>query len=204
MILAHENTRKHLSTTTRVEGWDFTFPPSPAGAIPAEVFDQEKNLHLNGTTIALSYYGPSHTDGDVSAYFVEADVLHTGDTWWNGHYPFIDYSTGGNIKGMIKAAETNLAKVTEKTIVIPGHGKIGGKSEMTEYRDMLITIHDRVAALKKEGKSLEEINCREANCSLRQQMGDFFSHWRCLHQTSLRRSMRPAPLRFVDVESLNR
>jgi glyoxylase-like metal-dependent hydrolase (beta-lactamase superfamily II) len=156
MILAHENTRKHLSTTTRVEGWDFTFPPSPAGAIPAEVFDQEKNLYLNSTTIALSYYGPSHTDGDISAYFVEADVLHTGDTWWNGHYPFIDYSTGGHIKGMIKAAETNLAKVTEKTIVIPGHGKIGGKSEMTEYRDMLTTIHDRVAALKKEGKSLEE------------------------------------------------
>ena len=57
---------------------------------------------------------------------------------------------------MIKAAETNLAKVTEKTIVIPGHGKIGGKPEMTEYRDMLITIHDRVAALKKEGKTLEE------------------------------------------------
>ena len=82
---------------------------------------------------------------------------------------------------MIKAAETNLAKVTEKTIVIPGHGKIGGKSEMTEYRDMLTTIHDRVAALKKEGKSLEEANCREGNCSLRQQVGDFFSHRRRFH-----------------------
>jgi glyoxylase-like metal-dependent hydrolase (beta-lactamase superfamily II) len=156
-ILAHENTRKHLSTTTRVEDWDFTFPPSPAGAIPTEVFDQEKTLYLNSTSIALSYYGPSHTDGDLSAYFAEADVLHTGDTWWNGHYPFIDYSTGGNIKGMIEAAEANLARVSDKTIVIPGHGKIGGKPEMTEYRDMLITIHDRVAALKKEGKSLEEI-----------------------------------------------
>src|SRR5881398_669100 len=111
-----------------------------------------KTLYLNSTTIALSYYGPSHTDGDVSAYFVEAEVFHTGDTWWNGHYPFIDYSTGGNIKGMIKAAEMNLAKVTEKTIVIPGHGKIGGKPEMTEDRDMLIYIHDRVAALKQEGK----------------------------------------------------
>ena len=155
-ILAHENTQKHLATTTRVEGWDFTFPPSPADAIPTEVFDKEKRLYLNSTTVALSYYGPSHTDGDVSAYFVEAEVLHCGDTWWNGHYPFIDYSTGGNIKGMIKAAEANLARVTEKTIVIPGHGKIGGKPEMTEYRDMLVTIHDRVAALKKEGKSLEE------------------------------------------------
>jgi glyoxylase-like metal-dependent hydrolase (beta-lactamase superfamily II) len=156
-ILAHENTRKHLATSTRVEGWDFTFPPSPTGAIPEEVFADEKTLHVNGATIALKYYGPSHTDGDVSAYFAEADVLHCGDTWWDGHYPFIDYSTGGNIKGMIRAAESNLAKVTDKTIVIPGHGKIAGKAELTDYRDMLVTIYDRVAALKKDGKSLDEI-----------------------------------------------
>src|SRR5439155_672887 len=89
---------RHLPTTTRVEGWDFTSPPSPAGAIPTEVFDREKTLYLNSTTIALSYYGPSHTDGDVSAYFVEAEVFHTGDTWWNGHYPFIDYSTAAILK----------------------------------------------------------------------------------------------------------
>jgi glyoxylase-like metal-dependent hydrolase (beta-lactamase superfamily II) len=156
-ILAHENTKKHLTTTTRVEGWNFTFPPSPAGAIPSEVFGDEKTLHLNGATIALKYYGPSHTDGDVSAYFAETDVLHCGDTWWNGHYPFIDYSTGGNIKGMIKAAESNLGKATERTIIIPGHGKIAGKTELTEYRDMLATIYDRVARLKTEGKSLGEI-----------------------------------------------
>jgi glyoxylase-like metal-dependent hydrolase (beta-lactamase superfamily II) len=157
MILAHENTRKHLSTTTRVEAWDFTFPPSPAGAIPNEVFDKEKTLRLNGSTIALTYYGPSHTDGDISAYFTEADILHCGDTWWNGHYPFIDYSTGGNINGMIKTAESNLARVTDKSIIIPGHGKIGGKAELTEYREMLVTIRDRVAAMKKEGKSQDEI-----------------------------------------------
>lgn len=156
-ILAHENTKKHLATTTRVEAWDFTFPPAPTGALPGEVFNQEKTLHLNGSTIALAYYGPSHTDGDISAYFVEADVLHCGDTWWNGHYPFIDYSTGGNITGMIKAAETNLARVTDKSIIIPGHGKVSNKPELTEYRDMLVTIRDRVAALKKDGKSLDEI-----------------------------------------------
>jgi glyoxylase-like metal-dependent hydrolase (beta-lactamase superfamily II) len=156
-ILAHENTKKHLATTTRVDGWDFTFPPSPADAIPNEVFDKEKTLRFNGATIALTYYGPSHTDGDISAYFAEADLLHCGDTWWNGHYPFIDYSTGGNITGMMKAAEVNLRRVTDKTIIIPGHGKIGGKAELIEYRGMLVTIHDRVAALKKEGKSLDEI-----------------------------------------------
>jgi glyoxylase-like metal-dependent hydrolase (beta-lactamase superfamily II) len=156
-ILAHESTRKHLATTTRVEAWDYTFPPSPAGAIPTKVFDKEKTLHLNSTTIEITYYGPSHTDGDLSAHFVEPDVLHCGDTWWNGHYPFIDYSTGGNIKGMIKAAESNLAKATDKTIVIPGHGKIAAKPELTEYRDLLVTIHDRVAALKKEGKTVDEV-----------------------------------------------
>jgi glyoxylase-like metal-dependent hydrolase (beta-lactamase superfamily II) len=156
-ITAHENTRKHLSTSTRVEDWNFTFPLSPAGAIPTDVFNADKTLHLNGATIALKYYGPSHTDGDVSAYFIEADVLHTGDTWWNGHYPFIDYSTGGSINGMIKAAEANLTMVTDKTIVVPGHGPVGGKTEMIEYRDILASIRDRVAALKGEGKSLNEI-----------------------------------------------
>jgi glyoxylase-like metal-dependent hydrolase (beta-lactamase superfamily II) len=156
-IVAHENTRKHLSTSTRVEDWNFTFPPAPAGAIPTEAFKRDKTLHLNGAAIALKYYGPSHTDGDLSAYFMEADVLHTGDTWWNGHYPFIDYSTGGSIDGMIKAAEANLAMVTDKTIVIPGHGPVGSKTQLIEFRDMLATIRDRVAALKAEGKSLDEI-----------------------------------------------
>jgi glyoxylase-like metal-dependent hydrolase (beta-lactamase superfamily II) len=155
-ITAHENTRKHLSTSTRVEDWNFTFPASPAGAIPTDVFNADKTLRLNGATIALKYYGPSHTDGDVSAYFLEADVLLTGDTWWNGHYPFIDYSTGGSITGMIKAAEANLAMVTDKTIAVPGHGAIGNKTQLTEFRDMLAAIRDRVAALKKEGKSLNE------------------------------------------------
>jgi len=156
-ITAHENTRKHLSTSTRVEDWNFTFSPWPKGAIPTDVFNADKTLHLNGATIALKHYGPAHTDGDISIYFTEADVLHTGDTWWNGHYPFIDYSTGGSLDGMIRAAEANVARVTDKTIVIPGHGPIGGKAEMIEYRDVLATIRDRIVALKREGKSLNEI-----------------------------------------------
>jgi glyoxylase-like metal-dependent hydrolase (beta-lactamase superfamily II) len=155
-ITAHENTRKHLSTSTRVEDWNFTFPPSPTGAIPTDVFNADKTLHLNGATIALKYYGPSHTDGDISAYFVEADVLLTGDTWWNGYYPFIDYSTGGNLNGMINAAEANLAMVTDRTVVVPGHGPVGNKTQLIEYRDMLAVIRDRIAALKREGKSLNE------------------------------------------------
>jgi glyoxylase-like metal-dependent hydrolase (beta-lactamase superfamily II) len=156
-ILAHENTRKHLSTTTRVEGWNFTFPPSPAGGIPAAVFQDERTVHLNGATIALKHYAPAHTDSDIYAHFTDADILHVADTFWNGYYPFIDYSTGGSIDGMIRATEANLAKVTDKMIVIPGHGAVGDKSQLTFYRDLLVTVRDKVATLKKQGRSLDEI-----------------------------------------------
>jgi len=156
-ILAHENTRKHLLTSTRVEGWAFTFPPSSAGAIPSEVFSTEHSLDLNGAKIALKYYEPAHTDSDISVHFTNADVIHVGDTFWNGYYPFIDYSTGGSIDGMIQATEANLAKISNDTIVVPGHGAIGDKSQLSFYRDLLVTVRDKVATLKKQGRSLDEI-----------------------------------------------
>src|SRR5262249_9133399 len=137
-ITAHENTRKHLSVATRVEGWSFTFPAAPAGALPAKVFKTSYEMRVNDTHIAMKYYGPAHTDSDISVYFTEADVFHAGDTWWNGVYPFIDYSTGGSIDGAIRAAEANLAAVDGMTIVIPGHGPVGEKSDLVEFRDMLV------------------------------------------------------------------
>jgi glyoxylase-like metal-dependent hydrolase (beta-lactamase superfamily II) len=156
-ILAHENTRKHLSTTTRVEDWTYTFPPSPPGAVPSDVFQTERTLHLNGTTLVLRHYGSAHTDSDLSVYFTEADVLHVGDTWWNGVYPFIDRSTGGSIDGMIRATDSNLARVTARTLIIPGHGPVGGRTQLIEFRDMLVAIRTKVAALKQQGKSLAEV-----------------------------------------------
>src|SRR5215468_1107824 len=155
-ITAHENTRKHLSVTTRVEDWDFAFPPVPGGALPAKVFKKELKLHINGENLALKYYPPAHTDSDISIEFSEADILHVGDTWWNGYFPFIDANTGGSIDGMIRAAEANVARVTDHTIVIPGHGPIGDKAGLIEFRDMLVAIRSKVAALKKQGHSLEE------------------------------------------------
>jgi len=147
VILAHTNTRKRLSNTTRVEGWNFTFPPSPAGAIPAEVFDDERTVKLNGTTIALKHYDPAHTDSDISVHFTDTDIFHVGDTFWNGYYPFIDYSTGGSIDGMIRATQANVAKVTDTMIVIPGHGAVGDKSRLVFYRDLLVGTREKVAAL---------------------------------------------------------
>jgi glyoxylase-like metal-dependent hydrolase (beta-lactamase superfamily II) len=156
-IIAHENTRKHLATTTRVEDWNFTFPPAPAGALPTKLFNSEQTLHPNGATLALEYYPSAHTDSDISVHFTDADIIDVADTFWNGHFPFIDYSTCGSIDGMIRAAEANVAKITDKTIVIPGHGPIGNKSQLVEFRDMLVSVREKVSTLKKKGKSLEEV-----------------------------------------------
>src|ERR1700751_850458 len=156
-ILAHENTRKRLSVDTRVEGWVYTFPAAPAGAIPTTVFQDEHTVHANGSTLALKHYSPAHTDSDISVHFTEADVLHTGDTFWNREYPFIDYSTGGSIDGQIRAAEANLTKVSATTIVIPGHGAIGGKARPALFRDVLVGAREKVAKLKKQGRTLEEV-----------------------------------------------
>jgi glyoxylase-like metal-dependent hydrolase (beta-lactamase superfamily II) len=101
---------------------------------------------------------PAHTDSDISATFGEADVLHTGDTYWNGVYPFIDYSTGGSIDGMIGASDANLAVTTNKTIIIPGHGgPVSNKFELQEFRDMLVAVRENISVLKKKGKSRDEI-----------------------------------------------
>ena len=172
-ITAHENTRKHLATTTRVEDWNFTFPPAPAGALPTKIIQDEQALQLNGSTVALKYYGPAHTDGDISVEFTDADVLHVGDTFWNGHYPFFDYSTGGSFDGTIRATEANLARVTDKTIVIPGHGPIGNKSQLVEFRDMLVTIREKVAGLKKEGKSRDEVVAAKPTANYDAKWGGF-------------------------------
>ena len=155
-ITAHENVRKRLSVDTRVEGWSWTFPASPAGALPFTVFATTHELQRNNTKLVLQYYGPAHTDGDISVHFTEADVIHVGDTWWNGVYPFIDYSTGGSIDGQIQAAEANLRLTTDKTIVIPGHGQIGSRPDLAKFRDMLVTIRGSVERLKKQGRSLEQ------------------------------------------------
>lgn len=173
-ILAQENTRKHLSKDTRVEGWHYTFPAAPAGAIPSTVFTEDHTLHVNGATLILKHYLPAHTDSDISVHFAEADIFHTGDTFWNRNYPFIDYSTGGSIDGTIRAAEANLAKVGDKTIIIPGHGAVGGKADLFLFRDVLVEIRDKVAALKKQGRSLDEIVAAKPTASTDAEWGDGF------------------------------
>jgi glyoxylase-like metal-dependent hydrolase (beta-lactamase superfamily II) len=156
-IVAHEKTRERMSTSTRVEDWNFTFPPSADGALPTRLLQDEETLQLDGSAIALKHYGPAHTDTDLSVYFEDADVLCAGDTWWNPYYPFMDYSTGGSIDGHIRAAAANVARAGAKTIVVPGHGRSGGKAELVAFHDMLLDVREKVARLKAQGRSLKEV-----------------------------------------------
>jgi glyoxylase-like metal-dependent hydrolase (beta-lactamase superfamily II) len=173
-ILAQENTRAHLLKDTRVEGWHYTFPAPPPGALPSTVFKEDFTLHANDSTLVLKHYLPAHTDSDISVHFTEAGVLHTGDTFWNRNYPFIDYSTGGSIDGQIRAAEANLAMVTDRMIVIPGHGAVGGKADLILFRDVLVEIRDKVAALKKQGRSLPEIVAARPSAHTDEEWGQGF------------------------------
>jgi glyoxylase-like metal-dependent hydrolase (beta-lactamase superfamily II) len=147
-ILAHERTHRHLSVDTRVEDWDFTFPRSPAGALPTTLLSSDRTLRIDGVTVAIRRHAPAHTDTDLSVHFVDADVLHVGDTWWNGLFPIIDYSTGGSIDGTIQATEDHLARTSAGTVIIPGHGAVGSRADLRRYRDMLSAVRERVAALK--------------------------------------------------------
>ncbi|MDR6635534.1 glyoxylase-like metal-dependent hydrolase (beta-lactamase superfamily II) [Phyllobacterium sp. 1468] len=173
-IIAHENTRKYLSQVQRVEDWDYNFVPLEPSGIPKHVFSKEYSLKLNGESVTLKHYGPAHTDGDISVMFGEADVLHVGDTYWNGIYPFIDHSTGGSIDGMIAASEANLSASTDKTIIIPGHGNpVSNRTELQDFRDMLVAIRENVAALKRAGRSRDEAVAAKPTAAFDAKWGNF-------------------------------
>jgi glyoxylase-like metal-dependent hydrolase (beta-lactamase superfamily II) len=173
-IIAQKNTRKYISEVQRVEDWDYNFLPQPPGGIPSDVFATEKKLKLNGSSIALKYYGPAHTDSDISVTFGEADIVHVADTFWNGIYPFIDYSTGGSIDGMIAASDANLAATTDKTIIIPGHGQpVSNRAELKDFRDMLVAVRENVAKLKKQGRSRDETVAAKPTAAFDAKWGNF-------------------------------
>jgi glyoxylase-like metal-dependent hydrolase (beta-lactamase superfamily II) len=156
-LIADHRTVDHLKQTIDVVEWEHTFPPARAADIPNLVLTADKTLRFDGETVKILHYGAGHTDGDLAVYFRSADVLQTGDMFWNGLYPFIDYVAGGSIDGTIRGADDSIALTTDQTIVIPGHGPVGGRADLIAYRDMLRTVRGRVAAMKAQGKSLAEV-----------------------------------------------
>ena len=174
MILAHENTRLRMSNTQHMAALGIDFPPSPAAALPQQTFADAFRLYLNGEDLSLSYFPPAHTDTDIYIHYAKGNVLHMGDIWFNGTFPLIDESTKGNINGMITAANRGIALADANTKIVPGHGPLGDRAALSKYRDMLVTVHDRVQALKSSGKSLDEVVAAKPTADLNDQWGKGF------------------------------
>lgn len=157
VIVAHDNVRKRMSSEQFIEFLRMTEKPSPRGALPVVTFPAAITFHLNGDEMRVIHVPRAHTDGDSIVHFVKSDVIHMGDTYFNGMYPFIDTSSGGTVEGVIAACDRALALGSDAARIIPGHGPISNKTELKAYRDMLATVSGRVKKLIDEGKKLEEI-----------------------------------------------
>jgi glyoxylase-like metal-dependent hydrolase (beta-lactamase superfamily II) len=156
LLVAHENVRRRMSSEQFIALFGRKIPASPEDALPVVTFTDAITFHWNGDEIRVYHVPPAHTDTDSIVHFVKADVVHMGDVFFNGSYPFIDTSSGGRIDGVIEAAERVLAGTGPATRFIPGHGKVGSHADLQAYRDMLKVVRDRVAKLKAEGKSRDE------------------------------------------------
>lgn len=153
LIVAHDNVRKRMSTDQFIEFFKASSPPSPKAALPVVTYDNTISFHLNGDTISAFHAPPAHTDGDSVVQFKNADVIHTGDIFFNGLYPFIDSSSGGSVHGMLYAIDRILLLATDKSRIIPGHGPLASRADLQRYRDMLDTVAARISIMLNEGKS---------------------------------------------------
>jgi len=163
-IVAHENTKKRLTETHELLG--MSFPPAPADALPTQTFKTTRTLEANGERIVAGYIPPAHTDTDIYVHLTHANVLHLGDVFFNGIYPIIDADTGGSIDGMIRGMNLALKIADSRTTIVPGHGPLGDKAALSDARDMLVIVRDRVQTLKAAGRTLAEVLAAQPTADL--------------------------------------
>ena len=156
-VVSQINVKNRLAAGTTNGLTGAKTPPAPADALPAKTYMATSKLRLPGRVADLKHIASAHTDGDTYIWFKTANVLATGDTFTNGRYPNIDFANGGNIKGMIAATDAYIKLTNAKSRIVPGHGPIADKAALIEYRTMLVTSRDRMAALVKEGKSEDDV-----------------------------------------------
>ena len=155
-IIAHENVRKQMGIDHNMELLGAEIPASPETAMPVMTYGENLTFHMNGETVEVFHPGPGHTDGDSVIYFPSADVIHMGDLYFEGLYPYIGIYSGGSINDMIGVINGILLKIDGDTKVVPGHGPVTDKARLQEYVSMLTAIRDNVHRFMQEGMTLEE------------------------------------------------
>lgn len=174
IIVAHENVRESLKVEKSIPAFNMHKPPSPKEALPVVTFRQQMSLHFNGDDVRLFHVANAHTDGDAVIYFERANVIHTGDTFFNGFYPFIDTASGGSLAGMIAASAAILEMANEQTRIIPGHGPLASRADLQTYHDMLVQAETAIGSLVKAGKSADEVVAAKPTAALDGVWGDGF------------------------------
>jgi glyoxylase-like metal-dependent hydrolase (beta-lactamase superfamily II) len=172
LIVAHDNVRQRMSVDQFMEAFNREVPASPPGALPVVTFSETVTFYLNGDTLHAFHVPHAHTDGDVLIHFRNANVIHMGDTFFNGRYPFIDVGSGGNVNGVIAAAERGLTIADDDTRIIPGHGPLAGRADLEAYRDMLVAARTRVRQALAAGQTLEQIQAANLMADYDETWGD--------------------------------
>lgn len=157
LVVAHDNARKRMSSEQFIALFQAKVPASPRGALPVVTFSGDISFHLNGETIHAFHAPAAHTDGDSIVHLRGSDLIHLGDIFFNGTYPFIDASSGGTSDGVVAAMDRVLALATDKTRIVPGHGPMASKADLQRHRDMIATVTRRIRDLRKAGRSDAEI-----------------------------------------------
>jgi glyoxylase-like metal-dependent hydrolase (beta-lactamase superfamily II) len=157
VLIAQDNVRKRLGIERVNPRTKERTPPSPPAAWPVVTYADGVTLYLNGDELEVTHVARAHTDGDSIIRFRKANVIHMGDVFFNGNYPFIDVDSGGSVDGIVAAADKVLASIDGGTRLIPGHGGLGTKADLQAYRDVVAGIRDRVKALIAQGKTLDQV-----------------------------------------------
>jgi len=174
LIVAHDNVRIRMSSEQFIAVFNSRTPPAPVKALPVVTFSESVAFHLDAEHIKVTHVPHAHTDGDALIRFESANVLHLGDTFFNGFYPFFDQSTGGSYEGMIRAADAGLRLANDSTRIIPGHGPLGSRADLVAYRDMLVKVRDRVRPLIAAGRTKEQVVAAKPTADLDVRWGNGF------------------------------
>jgi glyoxylase-like metal-dependent hydrolase (beta-lactamase superfamily II) len=156
-IIASPETAKHLGETIPMKDWGHVFTPAPKESRPTILVSSPKTMMIGDETVEIQPYMHSHTDGDLMVRFKKANVIFTGDIFWNSLFPYIDNGEHGSIDGTIKATEWTIQQAGPDTIIVPGHGPVGNRAALIAYRDMLVAVRDKVTKMKNQGLTLDQI-----------------------------------------------
>lgn len=174
VLVAHDNVRSRMKAGQLIKFFNFDVPPAPHVALPVVTFADSVTFHVNGDELAVLHIPRAHTDGDAVVHFKKANVIHMGDLYFAGMYPFIDLESGGSVDGVIAAGKQIHAMADDKTKIIPGHGPVTSRAELAEYVKMLETIRANVAALIAAGKNQEAVIAAKPTAALDEKWGKGF------------------------------